>query len=210
MLFFALSGAVSASAHVSPATAVIGLSPGLWSLKKLGLDAPLTLNLSHGSEGVKYHLHRSARQGPGLWFVVRLRARVAFGPGDGDLTLSASTSSYTAVQVLIKSRDGRVTADLLDFVDGHRVVTAKGRFIDVVSDNYAQVNAIQPGLGRLVFSFASDNQPTASVTIRESSGIEVTKVKPDELQLGTGPRQVVVQQRRGLGTLHIEQARWTS
>jgi hypothetical protein len=185
-------------AGVGPAraAAVVGGREGTWTIDELaGHRAPRQLALTGGGPAVRvpYVLPRGARQGPRLWYLLRLNATVRLGPKDGEYVLSAGNGQYTAAQILFTVRHGRVEADELGLVGGHSVATTRRRTLAVRFENYSQIRAIAPGAGELVFRLERrGGSPGTTATILGSSGIATTTVAPDELRLRVAPRAVVV------------------
>lgn len=173
---------------------VVSGREGAWPLADLGRSgSAIELDSAAPSARVGYVLAPGARQGPRLWYLLRLHAVLRLGPGDGRYVLSAANGLHTAAQIIVTVRKGRARVDLLGLVRGHEVRHVRGRTVPIRFENYSQIQAIKPGRSELSFRLEHEGgSPRTTATILPSSGIVVTSILPDELLLDVEPKAIAV------------------
>lgn len=143
---------------------------GRWTLPQLGsggFDVPLHRALAGVT--IRYRLPPDAKQGDGLWYLIRLHFAIRFkrGAGAGNAWLSAVTNDYAGVQVKFTRAGGsqRVAWNSLDLIRGWVDRTTASRRVEANLDNYLPYRGVRPG------------RNTFTVALRRAGALEVDRLR---------------------------------
>jgi hypothetical protein len=158
---------------------------GYWSLGRLHSR---TLELRPGGDGagqasVSFKLPPVARQGPELWYLVRLHATVQLkeSSGRGAVYVEAAVNGRNVDQIEVQVRHSkrcsqRLKWSTVDLVSGHRAGVVCGDKVDVKTTNFSQIRSIRGGVNQLNFRVERfGNVDVGVVRVWADSGIVVSR-----------------------------------
>jgi hypothetical protein len=139
----------------------------------------------------RFQLPPGARQGPKVWYVIRLHLAVEFAPssGPGHAFLFGDTNGRTAamIQFSASAEADRATAirwSSIDLVNGRRERAIQGRKTRITFVNYLQRAGVRGGENELSLTLEQFGRlRVRSVTIFGQSGIYKTLDAPARLKL---------------------------
>lgn len=177
--------------------AAAGEGPGLrpqmqLSLASLGVpsDPVLTARTSRLASVVyPYDLPPGTRQGPDVWLLLDLVGDVAFSKGSrGTFQLTGDMNGFVAASIDLDVRPGGdVETHTLSLIGGSSRRVSSERQAHVEFSNYAQINGVRPGPGKLTYKIKplQGAEGEARVVLRRSgTGLRVTSASPYEVGLG--------------------------
>jgi hypothetical protein len=138
---------------------------------------------------VAFALPSKARQGRGVWYLVRLHAvlRISAGGGPGSIYLSSLVNGAAANQVEVEVRrtpecSSLVRWSTVDLLEGFRARESCGSTIEVDTTNFVQYRGIRPGLNHLAFQLERFRRAEVrTARILPDSGISVSRLGPAKL-----------------------------
>lgn len=147
-------------AEANPVPVVTG-SDGSATLDQV-VGRGVILPMERGVEGksFRFQMPRGAKQGPNVWYTVRLEVTTRFAPdsGDGSILVSSATNEEAVAQIEFYSEHGSngrafTDWDSVDVFNGNRGARVEGRNATVKYENVLQFSEVKPGPN--VFEFRS-------------------------------------------------------
>jgi hypothetical protein len=129
-------------------------------------------------------LPAGARQGPGRWYVGRMRLRVALTRLDrgGHVYVSADTRHRTFCQIVFSRRaDGALEWETFDLFSGDRVGVVRNGAATIDFENYLQDKGVRPGLTDVRLHVEAYGGTVSEIRVSPASGILSTRRSPEPL-----------------------------
>jgi hypothetical protein len=188
-LLLSLAGVAVPVGVGGPASAIGG--DNYRSLRALGSgDLEIPVARSTAKMAVEFNLPPQARQGPDVWYLVRLHAslEVSSESGRGLVYVSTLVNGRASNQIEVEvgpNADCGMSLkwSAVDLLEGHTADVICGSRLDLRSTNFAQYRAIRPGASTLTFQMEQlDHVKVESLRIFSDSGILISTRGPARLR----------------------------